>query len=352
MTPASFPVATTRAWPLFSILLGANLLAWGWAWAMFAAHPAALGAAFLAWVLGLRHAVDADHIAAIDALTRARMQRDGGAGGGAMRIGLYFSLGHSTLVFLAALGVAVAAVAMQPGIDDFRATFGPLGAGISALFLLLIGGTNLMILCRVWRDFRHLPAGAPPAPQHPHRLAGGLARLLHKVLRGATKTWHMYPLGFLFALGFDTATEISLLSIAASQSTQGVSGWQILVFPALFAAAMALVDTADTVLMVRAYGWAFVQPLRKFWYNITVTATTMMTALLIGAIEALGLLGACFQWEGVFWRNVAWLHQDLASLGLLVVGAFAVCWAISAALYRYQGMQSRPDPTTRTPHAP
>lgn len=343
MTPDPGLTANTPGLPpvrlLFLSLIGANVLAWAWAWMAFGDRPVLLGTALLAWVFGLRHAVDADHIAAIDAVTRAQMQRDG-SGRSAIHVGLYFSLGHSTVVFLAALAVAGAAGALQDQFADIKAIIGPIGGAVSALFLLLIAAVNLAILRGVWRSFRLVRAGGAMAPEDLNTLLAGtgpLARLLRPVLRGVTKSWHMYPLGFLFGLGFDTATEIGLLGIAASQGAHGLSPWQTLVFPALFAAAMALVDTADNVMMVRAYGWAFVHPLRKLWYNLTVTAASVLVALLIGGIEALGLLGEIFQLDGWVWRVAAGLNQDLAGFGILVIGVFATCWAISALIYRWKG---------------
>ena len=336
--PFAEPLARAHVRLLFLGLIGANLLAWAWAWMAFGDRPVVLGTALLAWVFGLRHAVDADHIAAIDAVTRAQMQRDGGARS-AIHVGLYFSLGHSTVVLLAALGVAGAAGAMQDQFGDIKAVIGPIGGAVSALFLLLIAGVNIVILRGVWRNFRAVRAGGAMAPDDLNTLLAGtgpLARLLRPVLRRVTKSWHMYPLGFLFGLGFDTATEIGLLGIAASQGAHGLSSWQILIFPALFTAGMALVDTADNVMMVRAYGWAFVHPLRKLWYNLTVTAASVLVALLIGGIEALGLLGAFFQLDGWVWRTVAGLNENLAGFGILVIGTFAACWAISAMIYRWK----------------
>lgn len=325
---------------LFAALIGANLLAWGWAWAAFGDHPVLLGTALLAWVFGLRHAVDADHIAAIDNVTRTLMHGPDAAPRSALHVGLYFSLGHSTVVFLAVLAIAGAAGVAQDQFGDIKAALGPIGAAVSAIFLLLIAAVNLAILRSIWRSFRAVRAGHTMAPEDLNTMLSGtgpLARLLRPVLRGVTKSWHMYPLGFLFGLGFDTATEIGLLGIAASQTAHGLSAWQILIFPALFTAGMALVDTADNVMMVRAYGWAFVHPLRKLWYNLTVTAASVLVALLIGGIELLALLGEFFVLDGWLWRNIASLNQNLAGFGILVVGIFAGCWAISAAIYRWKG---------------
>src|SRR3978361_1003890 len=186
-----------------------------------------------------------------------------------------------------------------------------------------------MILRGVWRNVRHVAKGGTlDSATLDATLTGGgiLARLCRPLFRSVTKTWHMYPLGFLFGLGFDTATEVGLLGIAATQAAQGMSPWQTLAFPALFTAGMALVDTTDSILMVSAYGWAFVQPLRKLWYNLTITAASVLVALLIGGIEGLGLLVDQLGLEGGVWSIVSDLNADLANLGLAVVGIFASAW--------------------------
>jgi high-affinity nickel-transport protein len=318
---------------LFGALLAANVAAWLWAWALFADRPALLGTALLAWVFGLRHAVDADHIAAIDSVVRKLMQ-DGRRPFG---VGLWFSLGHSTVVGLACLGIAATASALQIG--EVRALTATVGTAVSAVFLLLIALVNLMILRGVWRSFREVRSGtAPPAQAFDTMLGGGvLARLFRPLFRVIRRSWQMYPLGFLFGLGFDTATEVGLLAIAATQAAQGLGHWQVLVFPALFTAGMALVDTADSVLMVGAYGWALVRPMRKLWYNLTITAASVAVALLIGGIEALGLIADRLGLDGAIWSAVAALNDDLANLGFVVVGIFVLTWVLSAAIYRWKG---------------
>jgi high-affinity nickel-transport protein len=317
---------------LILLLAGANLAAWVWAWTAFSAHPALLGTALLAWVFGLRHAVDADHIAAIDNATRKLMGPElMGANDHPVRVGLFFSLGHATVVVLAALAAAGVAGALQSWLAEVKDIAAPIGNAVSAVFLLLIALANLALLRGTWRGFRQVqPVDSV--------LGGGLlARLLRPALRAVTRSWHMYPLGFLFGLGFDTATEIGLLGIAATEATHGLSPWQTLVFPALFTAGMALVDTADSALMVRAYGWALVHPLRKFYYNLTVTAVSVLVALLIGGIEALGMIGRFFGLEGTLWRGVASLQDHLADMGLAVIAIFFLCWAVSAFVYRRKG---------------
>jgi high-affinity nickel-transport protein len=323
---------------LFASLALANLAAWLWAWSAFAGHPALFGTALLAWVFGLRHAVDADHIAAIDNVVRTQAQR--GADG--HTVGLWFSLGHSTIVMLACVGIAATA-ALSGRLEAFHAIGGVVGTAISAAFLLLIAAANTAILADVWRRFRLVRAGGADSGAVA-AAGGGLARLFRPLFRLIRRNWHMYPLGFLFGLGFDTATEIGLLGIAATQAAQGaatgLSGWSALgsalVFPALFTAGMALVDTADSALMTGAYGWAMLNPLRKLWYNLTITAASVAVAVLIGGLETLSLLAGQFHPHGAFWRAVAALSDDMANFGFVVIGIFVLAWVLSALIYRWK----------------
>ncbi len=261
-----------------------------------------MATALLAWVFGLRHAVDADHIAAIDNVVRKLMQ----AGDTPRSVGLYFALGHSTVVVVATVLLCAGVVSF--GGDSLLKSIGALiGTSVSALFLLLIAVLNLVIFVGLWRTMREVRAhGTHDANKLDELLAsrGFLARLLAPMFRLVTKPWHMYPLGFLFGLGFDTATEIGLLSISASEAANGVSLVDVLVFPALFAAGMALVDTADSALMVSAYRWAFVDPMRKLWYNLTITGASVAVALFIGGVEALGLIGRRLDLDGGIWTLV------------------------------------------------
>jgi high-affinity nickel-transport protein len=321
---------------LYLVLILANVAAWGWAWTAFSGHPALLGTALLAWVFGLRHAVDADHIAAIDNVVRKLMQE----GKRPIAVGLCFSLGHSTIVILASLAIAATAAAMQGSLERFKGVGGIIGTSVSGGFLLLIGLANLLILRGIWRSFRHVAAGGQlEAEGLDMLLAGGgpMARLFRPLFRTVTKSWHMYPIGFLFGLGFDTATEVGLLGIAAAEAAQGMSWWQTLVFPALFTAGMALVDTTDSTLMVGAYGWAFIHPIRKLWYNLTITAASVLVAVLIGGIEVLGLLADQLGLDGGFWSVVAGLNDDLTNFGFVVIGIFLLAWAVSALVYRWRG---------------
>jgi len=321
---------------LFTTLAAANLAAWAWAWTAFHDRPTLLGTALLAWVFGLRHAVDADHIAAIDNVVRKLMQE----GQLPRTVGLWFSLGHSTIVVLASLAIAATTAAMQGRLEAVKGTGSLIGTLVSAIFLLAIAAANMAILLGIWRSFRQFRRSGRLDEGALDMLLVGrglLARLFRPLFRAITRSWHMYPLGLLFGLGFDTATEVGLLGISATQAAQGMSPWQATVFPALFTAGMAMVDTADSVLMVGAYGWAFVNPLRKLWYNLTITAASVLVALLIGGVEALGLLGGQLALTGPFWDTVGSLNGSFGYLGFAVVGIFVLCWAGSTIIYRWQG---------------
>jgi nickel/cobalt transporter (NiCoT) family protein len=325
---------------LYGGLVAANIAAWGWAWSLFAGRPALLGTAFLAWVFGLRHAVDADHIAAIDNSVR-KLVHDGKP---ALSVGFFFSLGHSTVVVLAAAAIAGAAGALYPRFEQFALIGGTIGTTISALFLLLLAVVNIAILREAWRSMRRISdGGALDAAALDEMLAGRglLTRLFRPLFRAVRHSWHLYPVGFLFGLGFDTASEIGLLGISATQSAQGMSPWQTMVFPALFTAGMALIDTSDSVLMVGAYGWALVDPLRKIWYNLAITGASVAVAVLIGGVEMLGLIGERLELGGVFWSAIASLNNDMSSFGFAVVAIFALAWGGSALLYRWKGLGSR-----------
>jgi high-affinity nickel-transport protein len=303
---------------LFGLLVAANVAAWAWALLAFHDRPLLLGTALLAWSFGLRHAVDADHIAAIDNATRKLMQ-DGGQQ--PLTVGLFFALGHSTVVVLAAAAVATTAALLASPLSQLKLV----GTLASALFLLAIAAVNLTTLVQLWRQ----------PGEHDH---GVLARLFRPLFRLVTRPWHMFPLGFLFGLGFDTATEVALLGLSASQATQGLSFVSVMVFPALFTAGMALVDAADGALMLRAYDWAFEQPMRKLFYNFTITLMSVVVAVLIAGIELLGLLNGRLGRSGRFWDTIGALNDNSSVLGFVVIGAFVAVWLGAVALWRYRGL--------------
>ena len=321
---------------IYVALIAANLVVWAWALLAFRHYPVLLGTALLAYGFGLRHAVDADHIAAIDNVTRKLMQE----GKRPVGVGFFFSLGHSTVVILASVAIAATATAFRDQLDSFRSVGGVIGTLVSALFLLAIAVMNMMILATVYRTFRRVRAGEPYAEEDLDMLLAGrglLARLFRPLFRMVRRSWHMYPLGFLFGLGFDTATEVGLLGISAAQAAQGMPVWSILVFPALFTAGMSLVDTTDSILMLGAYGWAFVKPVRKLYYNMTITFVSVLVALLVGGIEVLSLAGDKFGLKGPFWDGIGALNENFGTLGYLIIAIFVVSWVASAIIYRARG---------------
>jgi high-affinity nickel-transport protein len=328
------PVRKSRSLAgLYGLLVGFNVLTWVWAFAELSGRPALLGTALLAYVLGLRHAVDADHIAAIDSVVRKLMHENQRP----LSAGFFFSLGHSTVVVLATVVIALTATTLQSRFEVFRNTGSLIGTSISAIFLLAIAIANVAILRNIWWSFQHIQGGRGVEAEHLDMLLVGqgfFARLLRPLFRIISRSWHMYPLGFLFGFGFDTATEIGLLGISASQAWRGMSPFLILIFPALFAAGMALVDTTNSTFMVGIYGWAFVNPLRKLWYNFTITATSILIAALIGGIEVLGLLASKLNLTGTFWRTINTLNDDLVSFGVIVIGLFVMSWIVSVLIYR------------------
>jgi nickel/cobalt transporter (NiCoT) family protein len=321
---------------VFLILVVANVAAWTCAVSAFHHYPVLLGTAFVAYSFGLRHAFDADHIAAIDNVTRKLMQE----GKRPISVGFFFSLGHSTIVVALTLGIAITTAALQDRFDAFKEVGGLIGTSVSATFLLIVALANIVILVSTYRVFRKVKSGGKLVDKDLDQLlAGGgfLSRIFRPLFGVVGRSWHMYPLGLLFGLGFDTATEVGLLGISASQASQGLPIWAILVFPALFTAGMSLVDTTDSVLMLGAYNWAFVKPLRKLYYNMTITAVSVVVALLIGGIEALGLLADRLQLQGGFWDAVGALNANFGMIGYVIVALFIVSWIVSMLVYRYKG---------------
>ena len=317
------------------LLLAFNIAAWAWAVAAFHSFPLLLGTAFLAYSFGLRHAVDADHIAAIDNVTRKLMQE----GKKPVAVGLMFSLGHSTIVIAGSIAIAGTALALQHRFDGVREIGGVIGTLVSTLFLFGIAIVNLVVLRSVYRTFARVRRGEPYVEEDLDLLLGNrgfLSRLFRPMFAMIRRSWHMYPLGFLFGLGFDTASEIGLLGISAAEASKGLSLWSILVFPALFAAGMSLIDTTDNILMLGAYGWAFVKPIRKLYYNMTITSVSVVVALVVGGIEALGLFAGQLHPQGAFWTLVNKLNDNFGLLGYCIVAVFAMSWIVSIAIYRWR----------------
>ncbi|HTR85345.1 MAG TPA: HoxN/HupN/NixA family nickel/cobalt transporter [Reyranella sp.] len=318
---------------LYAVLAVLNLAAWGAAMLLFD-RPALWALALTAYGLGLRHSVDADHIAAIDNATRKLMQR----GHRPVAVGLFFALGHSTVVMLAVLAVAAMAGAASSRFAALKDVSGLIGTSVSVLFLFAMAAVNFFILCSIWRSWRRLrsgeslPAGA--LAEGPLEGRGPVARTLRPLFRLVTKSWHMFPVGFLFGLGFDTATEVTLLGLAAGQAMNGLSLWSILVLPFLFAAGMSLVDATDGVLMVGAYDWALLDPARRLGYNLVVTLASIVVAVVVGGVEAMGIAAERFDLAGPVWTVVHVLDDHSGLIGAAIVGLFGLTWLV--ALLRAQ----------------
>ncbi len=304
---------------MYAVLAAINAIAWILALILFApTHSLLLGTAVLAYAFGLRHAVDADHICAIDNVTRKLMQE----GKRPVGVGFYFSLGHSTIVIALTVLIAVAASSIKANLPSFAGIGGVVGTLVSASFLLLIATINALVLVDILRAFGEAKRGGvicERAVDESLERRGFLGRLFKPFLRLVSKSRHMYLVGLLFGLGFDTASEVGLLGIAAIEASKGLPIWSILIFPALFTAGMSLIDTTDGILMLGAYGWAFIEPARKLFYNLTITSASVFVAVLVGGLEIAGLLGG---------------NVDVTWLGFSIVGAFVACWLLSSAIYR------------------
>jgi nickel/cobalt transporter (NiCoT) family protein len=324
-----------KVFSIYGVLLVFNVAAWLWAALAFRHFPLLLGTAFLAYSFGLRHAVDADHIAAIDNVTRKLMQE----GKRPVTVGFMFSLGHSTIVLLGSIAIAWTALTLQHRIDTVREIGGLVGTLVSAFFLFGIAAVNIVVLQSIYRTFIKVRNGQPYVEEDLDLLLGNrglLGRLFRPMFRMITRSWHMYPLGVLFGLGFDTATEIGVLGISAAEATKGLPIWSILIFPTLFAAGMCLIDTTDNILMLGAYGWAFVKPIRKLYYNLTITCVSVVVAVVVGGIEALGLMAGQFHLKGTFWGAVNRLNENFGTLGYFIVGLFVFSWIVSVAFYKWR----------------
>jgi nickel/cobalt transporter (NiCoT) family protein len=320
---------------VYAVLIGGNILIWLWALFVLGDRPLMLGTALLAYTFGLRHAVDADHIAAIDNVTRKLMQQ----GQRPVGVGFFFSLGHSAIVVMMSIGVAFAAAALTSRFDSMKAVGGVISTLVSALFLFAIAIFNIIVLMSIYRTFHAVKAGKPFAEEDFDILLtkrGFLSRIFRPLFLLVTNSWHMFAIGFLFGLGFDTATEVALFGISSTQAANGLSLGVILVFPLLFTAGMTLIDTTDGVLMLGAYGWAFMKPIRKLYYNMTITAVSVIVAVLIGGLETLNLIGDQLGLTdgGGFWGAIGAINDNFGVLGYIIIGVFLVSWLGSVVVYK------------------
>ncbi len=305
---------------VFAVLSAATVI--GWIALLGAAHayPLLLPLGVAAFLFGLRHAVDPDHIAAIDGTTR-KLMRDGQR---PVTVGFYFSLGHSTIVFVLSAIVALFGTVIKAHFPELEHLGAAIGTWVSALFLLAIAGANVVVLLEILRGSRHDSVDA--------ELPGGmLTRVLRPALDMVKCSAHMYPIGVLFGLGFDTATEVALLGISAASGAGGMPLAYILLLPLLFAAGMSLVDTAEGVAMLGAYGWAYLQPARKLLYNVNMTLLSIVIALFVGGAEAAAAIGTHVGSQPLA-RLGDWL--SFSSVGYAIMAIFAANLALSAFFYR------------------
>ncbi|MFL5823332.1 MAG: HoxN/HupN/NixA family nickel/cobalt transporter [Solirubrobacteraceae bacterium] len=317
-----------------------HLIGWGLVAFYAPSHPVLGGLAVLAYSFGLRHAFDADHIAAIDNTTR-KLLADGGR---PLGVGFFFSLGHSSVVFVLSLVLAVTVGAVHSALPTLQFYGGTVGAAVSGVFLWTLAILNLVVLSGivgVWRDMRQGRFDEAALEQRLQE-RGFMSRFFKRPMGLVRSSGQMYPLGVLFGLGFDTATEVGLLAITAGAASGRIPPAAIIALPILFAAGMSLMDTADGVFMSKAYSWAFAGPVRKLYYNITVTTLSVLVALVIGTIELGQVLSTKLGWTGGFW---SWLHGlDFGTLGYAIVGLFVVTWLIAIAIWRWRRIEERWQP--------
>ncbi|MEZ0352342.1 HoxN/HupN/NixA family nickel/cobalt transporter [Mycobacterium sp. pR1184] len=337
---------------MVAVIVALHLI--GWFTLLLIVEPARLsvggkafgiGVGLTAYALGLRHAFDADHIAAIDNTTR-KLMSDGQR---PLAVGFFFSLGHSTVVFTLAMLLAIGTKAIVGPVQNDSSALhhytGLIGTSVSGVFLYLIAILNAIVLIGILRVFLRLRRGQ----YDPHTDAaelerqlnqrGFLNRFLGRLTRSITNSWHMYPIGLLFGLGFDTATEVALLVLAGTSAAAGLPWYAILCLPVLFAAGMCLLDTIDGSFMNFAYGWAFSNPVRKIYYNITITGLSVVVAWVIGSIELLNLFTEQLGWRGPFWDWLTGL--DLNTAGFVVVALFVATWATALLVWRYGRIEEK-----------
>jgi nickel/cobalt transporter (NiCoT) family protein len=352
------PQEWRRAAALAAAIAGLHVVGFFILFAVVVPHDYALGSGVFtagvgitAYTLGLRHAFDADHIGAIDNTTRKLMSE----GQRPLSVGFFFSLGHSTIVFalgvLVVLGVHGLSGALQDDGSTLHTATGLVGPVVSGGFLFLIGILNLIILLSILRIFRRMRRGHFDEAELEEQLnsRGVMNRFYGRATRAVRKPWQMYPLGCLFGLGFDTATEVGLLVLAGGAAASGLPWYAILCLPILFAAGMSLLDTIDGAFMNFAYGWAFSRPVRKIYYNITITALSVAVALVIGSIELLAVLGEKLSLDGGVWSIVAGI--DLNMIGYIIVALFVLTWAVALAVWRFAHIEERWGAHVRSPQA-
>src|SRR5438067_1606445 len=326
----------------FGSVAALHIAGWGLLLAYAASHPAFLALGGLAYTFGLRHAFDADHISAIDNTTRKLLQ----GGRKPLGVGFFFSLGHSTVVFLIAVALGFAVKSVVQGVGggngELRNVGGAVGTLVSGGFLVLIGVLNLLILLDIVRVYRRMRRGEyDRASLETELLAGGLmTRIFGRLFRAIEHSWQMYPIGFLFGLGFDIASEVALLAISAGAAAQGLPFTAVISLPLIFAAGMSLMDTTDGAFMSKAYSWAFASPIRKVFYNLTVISLSVFVALFVGVVELAQIVIELLGLHGGMFDAIA-RFDFVSSAGYVIVAAFVVAWAGAFAIYKVRRIDER-----------
>ena len=327
----------TRAIVLLSLLAAANAAAWLLTWSAAHTYSLLLSTGLLAYGFGLRHAVDADHISAIDNTTRKLMQE----GKRPLGVGFFFSLGHSTIVVVLCAALALSTAYVEHHLPQWKSIGGVAGTLVSGFFLYLIGIINLLVLIDLFKAFRRVSQGESyddldiDAYLAQRGLIGRFFRPLFRLVRSSRQ---MYLIGLLFGLGFDTATEVGILAVSARSGQSGIPFWTIMLLPLLFTVGMCLVDTADGILMLGAYGWAFVKPVRKLYYNLCITLLSVAVAFIVGTYELLQIAQQQFALRGPFWDVVGRLSFN--NLGFIIIGTFLVGWGVSTLVYKWKNYEA------------
>ena len=345
---------TPREWArtggMILTIVGLNVLGWGMLAAAMGGHyhiskteVFGAGTGILAYTLGMRHAFDADHIAAIDNTTRKLVNE----GKRPLSVGFFFSLGHSSVVFVLAVllnfGIRGLDDQVKNSNSHLQTTTNIIGTLVSGVFLFLIAALNIVILASIIKVFREMRSGAYNDRELEEQLAkrGLMNRFLGRFYRNVDAPWKMYPVGFLFGLGFDTATEVALLVLAGTAVVGGLPFYAVLSLPILFAAGMSLFDTADGCFMNFAYDWAFARPIRKVYYNLTITGLSVFVAVFVGAVEVLGLLDQQGNLSGSGW---AWLANfNINTAGFVIVGVFVLTWIVALSVWRFAKIEQKWD---------
>jgi nickel/cobalt transporter (NiCoT) family protein len=351
LTPAEW----ARTGGMTGAIIGLHVLGWGMLAAAVGGHYHVtrteifgFGTGILAYTLGMRHAFDADHIAAIDNTTRKLV----GEGKRPLSTGFFFSLGHSSIVFVLAVllnfGIRALDDQVKNGGSGLHTMTGIIGTGVSGTFLYLIAALNVVVLAGIVRVFRDMRTSAYDDTELEEQLAkrGLMNRFLGPLARRVDTPWKMYPIGVLFGLGFDTATEVALLVLAGSAVVSGLPFYAILSLPILFAAGMCLFDTADGCFMNFAYDWAFARPIRKVYYNLTITGLSVFVAFFIGTVEILGLIEQEYRLGGGFWTFMG--NFDINKAGFVIVGVFVLTWAIALSIWHFGKIEQKWETRTET----